>query len=260
MKLVVVGGVAAGASTAAGARRLDESAEIIVFERGHHVSFHAGTKANIIAERAELQINIRSYSEPVRTALLAAIRRIVTAGCAASNCPREPDFEMFDRAPLTDNDPEFTARVTGAFTEALGDDVMIAPPRVFGSEDFSDIANVVHAPYSYWLFGGTDRRPISAPRRWPDWPDSRYRKSSRRHDPEATVEVCCGRSWAGAREAAPITAGPPSCDGSAPPAQRPPPRRGSAARTCQHPRRLGCTGAGARRNSAAGQRFSPQDR
>lgn len=39
MKLVVVGGVAAGASIAARARRLDESAEIIVFERGHHVSF-----------------------------------------------------------------------------------------------------------------------------------------------------------------------------------------------------------------------------
>ena len=39
MKLVVVGGVAAGMSTAARARRLDESAEIVVFERAHHVSF-----------------------------------------------------------------------------------------------------------------------------------------------------------------------------------------------------------------------------
>ncbi len=39
MKLVVVGGVAAGASVAARARRLDEFAEIVVFEKGHHVSF-----------------------------------------------------------------------------------------------------------------------------------------------------------------------------------------------------------------------------
>ncbi len=39
MKLVVIGGVAAGASTAARARRLDERAEIVVFERGQHVSF-----------------------------------------------------------------------------------------------------------------------------------------------------------------------------------------------------------------------------
>lgn len=39
MKLVVIGGVAAGASTAARARRLDEQAEIVVFEKSHHVSF-----------------------------------------------------------------------------------------------------------------------------------------------------------------------------------------------------------------------------
>ena len=39
MKAVIVGGVAAGASTAARLRRLDESAEIVVLERGQYVSF-----------------------------------------------------------------------------------------------------------------------------------------------------------------------------------------------------------------------------
>jgi len=39
MKLVVIGGVAAGMSAAARARRLDERAEIVVLERGKHVSF-----------------------------------------------------------------------------------------------------------------------------------------------------------------------------------------------------------------------------
>jgi len=39
MRLVVVGGVAGGMSAAARARRLDETAEIIVLERGAHVSF-----------------------------------------------------------------------------------------------------------------------------------------------------------------------------------------------------------------------------
>src|SRR6056297_1614165 len=38
-KILVVGGVAGGASAAARARRIDESAEIIMFERGHNVSF-----------------------------------------------------------------------------------------------------------------------------------------------------------------------------------------------------------------------------
>ena len=38
-RILVVGGVAGGASAAARARRLDEHAEIIIFERGPHVSF-----------------------------------------------------------------------------------------------------------------------------------------------------------------------------------------------------------------------------
>ena len=39
MKTVIVGGVAAGASTGARLRRLDESAEIVILERGRYVSF-----------------------------------------------------------------------------------------------------------------------------------------------------------------------------------------------------------------------------
>ena len=39
MKIVIVGGVAGGASAAARARRLSESAEIVLFERGQYVSF-----------------------------------------------------------------------------------------------------------------------------------------------------------------------------------------------------------------------------
>jgi len=39
MKIVVIGGVAGGASVAARARRIDETAEVIMFERGENVSF-----------------------------------------------------------------------------------------------------------------------------------------------------------------------------------------------------------------------------
>jgi NADPH-dependent 2,4-dienoyl-CoA reductase/sulfur reductase-like enzyme/rhodanese-related sulfurtransferase len=38
-KILIVGGVAGGASAAARLRRLDETAEIIMFERGHYISF-----------------------------------------------------------------------------------------------------------------------------------------------------------------------------------------------------------------------------
>ena len=39
MKVVIVGGVAGGASAAARLRRLDENAEIILLERGAYISF-----------------------------------------------------------------------------------------------------------------------------------------------------------------------------------------------------------------------------
>lgn len=60
MKLVIVGGVAGGASAAARARRLSEDAEIIVFERGPDVSFaNCGLPYHIggeIAQREKLLI------------------------------------------------------------------------------------------------------------------------------------------------------------------------------------------------------------
>ena len=39
MKYIIIGAVAGGASTAARLRRLDEHAEIIVFERGEYISY-----------------------------------------------------------------------------------------------------------------------------------------------------------------------------------------------------------------------------
>lgn len=60
MKVIIVGGVAGGASTAARLRRMNESAEIIMFERGPYISFancglpyHIG---EVIKEREKLMV------------------------------------------------------------------------------------------------------------------------------------------------------------------------------------------------------------
>lgn len=119
-------------------------------------ALRVGSKANIIADEAELLVNIRFYSDAVRETLLAAIRRIVAGECAASGSPREPVIEVFEQAPVTDNDVEVTARVNAALSEVFGAEALITPPLITGSEDFSDIAHGVQAPYSFWLFGGTD--------------------------------------------------------------------------------------------------------
>ena len=60
MRILIVGGVAGGASCAARARRLSETAEIIIFERGPYVSFancglpyHVG---NVITDEDDLLV------------------------------------------------------------------------------------------------------------------------------------------------------------------------------------------------------------
>lgn len=82
MKTVIIGGVAGGASAAARLRRLDESAEIIILERGEYVSFaNCGLpyyiggvitdKNNLTLQtpesfRARFQIDVRVNSEAVK--------------------------------------------------------------------------------------------------------------------------------------------------------------------------------------------------
>ncbi len=59
-RLLIVGGVAGGASAAARARRLSETAEIVMFERGEHISFaNCGLPYHVggaIAERSRLLV------------------------------------------------------------------------------------------------------------------------------------------------------------------------------------------------------------
>ena len=83
-------------------------------------SIQAGTKSNVIPDRAVLQLNIRTYTEATRTVVLEAIGRIVRAECQASGCPKEPEFELFDPFPVTDNDRAATERVDSAFTSSSG--------------------------------------------------------------------------------------------------------------------------------------------
>ena len=82
MKLIIIGAVAGGASAAARARRLDEEAEIILFERGEAPSFaNCGLPyyvGGVIKERARLlvspkqrlidryQLDVRTRSEVIR--------------------------------------------------------------------------------------------------------------------------------------------------------------------------------------------------
>src|SRR4029453_6732357 len=73
-------------------------------------TLRAGTKENIIPDRAELGLNIRSYDPAGRERILTAIERITRAEAAASDAPAEPEFELIDSFPVLVNDEAAVAR------------------------------------------------------------------------------------------------------------------------------------------------------
>ena len=75
MRIIIVGGVAGGMSAAARARRLDESAEIIVLERGEHVSFaNCGLPYYVGGEIADESKLLVQTPESLRAALNLDVR------------------------------------------------------------------------------------------------------------------------------------------------------------------------------------------
>jgi NADPH-dependent 2,4-dienoyl-CoA reductase/sulfur reductase-like enzyme/rhodanese-related sulfurtransferase len=102
-KLLVIGGVAGGATAAARARRLDEHAEIILFERGEHISFaNCGLPyyiGDVIKDRRKLfvtnpkelkdryNLDIRIFSEV--TAIDTANREVEVKDLKSGNTYRE---------------------------------------------------------------------------------------------------------------------------------------------------------------------------
>ena len=114
---------------------------------------NAGSKSNIIADRAVLLLNLRTYDMDLRGRMIASIERIVRGECAATGSPREPDFEYYDQYPLTSNDPQATAKVTAAFERHFGPDAVYRTSPVTASEDFSHIPAAFGIPYTYWTVG-----------------------------------------------------------------------------------------------------------
>ncbi|HEX3785632.1 MAG TPA: amidohydrolase [Pseudonocardiaceae bacterium] len=119
-------------------------------------SIHAGSKDNIIPDEAVLDINVRSYTEAVRTRVLAAIERIVKGEAIASGAQREPEITVLETSPVLVNDPAATAHTTEAMRARFGDDRVIDPGAITGSEDFGIFGSTIGIPGCYWIFGGIE--------------------------------------------------------------------------------------------------------
>ena len=122
-------------------------------------SFHAGTKHNIISDRAHLQLTVRNTSEETRTLLLEGIVRIAENMGRVAGLPEDklPEVIISDESvPPTTNDPELARRLRGLWQENLGEDQVISVgSRGMGAEDFPFFSTDPDIPSVYWSVGGT---------------------------------------------------------------------------------------------------------
>ncbi|WP_219732647.1 amidohydrolase [Leifsonia shinshuensis] len=114
-----------------------------------------GAKSNVIADHAVLELNLRTFSDATRTAMVNAIHRIVDGECAASGSPKPAEYELYDHYPVTVNDPAATAKVADAFAAYFGD-AAFTIDRQSASEDFGELPDALGTPYTYWGVGSVD--------------------------------------------------------------------------------------------------------
>lgn len=119
-------------------------------------SLQAGHAENVIVDRAELGLDVRSVTPSVRDAVVAAIGRMVRAEAMASGAPKEPVIAQTRTFPVTDNDAAMAARLSTAFANYFGDRFDPDTPRVNVSEDVSILASSQGRPSVFWFFGGVE--------------------------------------------------------------------------------------------------------
>lgn len=100
-------------------------------------SFHAGTKSNVIPDKAELALTVRSYGDEVRKTLLDGIRQLADGICQAFACPQPADVWVNpDATPAVYNDPQLAERAAGVLQGLLGDGKVYRIPATMTGEDF----------------------------------------------------------------------------------------------------------------------------
>ncbi|WP_182870218.1 amidohydrolase [Stieleria mannarensis] len=129
-------------------------------------SFHAGTKHNIISDKAHLQLTVRSTSEETRKTLLDGIRRIATNMGRVAGLPDDKLPEVIvseESVPPTSNTPELARRLRAAWQKHLGTDQVIdEPSKGMGAEDFPIFTVNPTIPSVYWSVGGTPQADFDA--------------------------------------------------------------------------------------------------
>jgi hippurate hydrolase len=105
-------------------------------------AIHGGTKHNIIGDRVDMQVTVRSDSFATRELLLDSIDRVVAGVARSLGVPEDRMPEVIrsttETTPPTINDEATAQRIKDAFSDHFGTEIVIDLPRDgMGAEDFA---------------------------------------------------------------------------------------------------------------------------
>src|SRR5882672_11991573 len=121
----------------------------------------AGTKNNIISDRAELGLTVRTNKTEVRKQVLAAIARIAKGEAEVAGAPREPSIERYESTDLVYNDPALAQRLRAPLEAALGKDGVLNSEPITASEAYAYFIEQ-GIPSLYLSLGGGDPEKVAA--------------------------------------------------------------------------------------------------
>lgn len=125
-----------------------------------------GTKGNIIPDKVEMELTLRSYSDQVKQDLIDKIERICLGNAIGAGLSEDKYPEIWVRpqaTPAVYNDPEFTLEVASAMQQQLGKEQVIELDPVMGGEDFARYGRVEpKIPISMFRLGVVEPEKIKA--------------------------------------------------------------------------------------------------
>jgi len=131
-------------------------------------SIHGGTKHNIIGDRVDLQLTVRSNDPAVRTQLLDGIDRVARGVAESLGVPEtllpEVRRSTTETTPPTLNDPASVAIVKSTFIRHFGKERVIdPPPEGMGAEDFAYFVTPESGVKGvYFNVGGTPEKDVAS--------------------------------------------------------------------------------------------------
>tara|TARA_A100001391_G_scaffold66729_3_gene42440 strand:- start:23591 stop:24895 length:1305 start_codon:yes stop_codon:yes gene_type:complete len=128
--------------------------------------FNAGTKRNIIPDRADLQLTVRSNDPAVRTQLLESIERVTVNTARAHGISEDmlPEVTHQYGTPPGINNDALARRLDAALRGAFGEETVVVTKQTgMGAEDFAYfITEDTGVPGYFFSIGSTPLEDIAA--------------------------------------------------------------------------------------------------